>query len=108
MPSWSTHLVTANVLLKKINIDKNLFIFGNILPDINNAFFIEGVTNKLSHKETHFTKDIDLKDIIFNYNNVERFKNEYMSRFDNPVILGYFVHLLMSITYIMEVKNLLG
>lgn len=94
MPSWSVHLVTANKLLEKLNVDRNSFVFANVLPDINNAYFIEGVRNKLSHKETHFTKDEDLKDIKFNYNNVKRFKQEYYNKLDNPVVLGYLTHLL--------------
>ena len=94
MPSWRVHLVTANKVAEKLNLDKNTFIFANILPDINNAYFIEGVKNKLSHKQTHFTDEADLKEIKFNYNNVERFKEKYKEKLKNPTILGYLVHLL--------------
>ena len=94
MPSWRVHLVTANKVANRISVDKNTFLFANILPDINNAFFIEGVKNKASHKQTHFTKEEDLKEIKFNYNNVKRFKEEYKEKLKDASVLGYLVHLI--------------
>ena len=45
MPSWGVHLGIANKVLKNIdNIDKNLFMFGNVTPDINNGYVIKNVS----------------------------------------------------------------
>ena len=95
MPAWITHIVTANKVLEKINIeDKNSFIFGNILPDINNGYFVKNLKNILDHTQTHFTLEEDLRKNEFNYNNIERFKKEYSNYMSNPIVLGYLVHML--------------
>lgn len=95
MPAWTTHLVTANKVLEKIDIeDKNSFIFGNILPDVNNGYFVTNVTNVLNHKKTHFTTEEDIKDNKFNFNNIQRFIEEYKDDISNPLLLGYLVHML--------------
>ena len=45
MPSWGIHLGIANKLSQKIeNIDKNLFMFGNVVPDINNGYVVEDIS----------------------------------------------------------------
>ena len=42
MPSWGVHLGIANKVLKNIdNVDKNLFMFGNVTPDIKNGYVIK-------------------------------------------------------------------
>ena len=55
MPSWGVHLGIANKVLKNIdNIDKNLFMFGNVTPDINNGYVIKNVSKIIAHKITHY------------------------------------------------------
>ena len=62
MPSWGIHLEIANRVYKKLeNIDKNLFMFGNVMPDINNGYVIKDVNKIISHKKTHYDGEKDFK-----------------------------------------------
>ena len=62
MPSWGVHLGIANKVLKNIdNIDKNLFMFGNVTPDINNGYVIKNVSKIIAHKITHYDGEKDFK-----------------------------------------------
>lgn len=94
MPGWAIHTIIANKLSEKINIDKNSFIFGNIVPDINNGYVVDNIGEIISHMDTHFTKEEDIKEIKFNFNNIKRFRDEYKNNMNNPIVLGYFTHLL--------------
>lgn len=88
MPNWKIHLEVAKKVNKKLEYDGEyleLFLLGNILPDINNGYVVKGISKKLSHTQTHFKNDIDKTYI--------NFYNEYKSCFNNPLIVGYFVHL---------------
>ena len=62
MPSWGIHLGIANKLSQKIeNIDKNLFMFGNVVPDINNGYVVEDISKIIPHKITHYDGEKDFK-----------------------------------------------
>ena len=88
MPNWGEHILVANKLLKKFKItDINLFIFANILPDIQNGYLVKGISNIVPHKVNHF----DLDDNRWGYQN---FYDIYMDKMDNEAILGYWIHLL--------------
>ncbi len=106
MPNWRIHLEIA----KRINQEKNfidrdleLFMLGNILPDINNAYTIEDVSKKISHRYTHFKqeeKEMHLE-----------FLNQYGKKvFTNPLFYGYFVHLytdyLWNTNFKKKAKNI--
>lgn len=94
MPGWAIHTIIANKISEKIKADKNSFIFGNIVPDINNGYVVDNINILISHMDTHFTKEEDIKGLKFNFNNIERFRDEYKNNMDNPIVLGYFTHLL--------------
>lgn len=88
MPNWKTHLEVAKRLNSKLNLKDNEyieFLFGNILPDINNAYIVTDISNKISHNITHFNKD--------NYKGYSNFYNEYKDYMDNKIVLGYYTHL---------------
>ena len=90
MPSWGIHLATAKKVLEKINIeDENDFIFGNILPDIENGYLFRDVSHIVSHPITHY--DLYPREKFSSHN---RFFNIYEDNMNNKVILGYLVHLL--------------
>ena len=93
MPSWITHLVTANKVSEKINIEKDEFIFGNIMPDILVGFNVN-VEKTVPYAITHFAKIVNINGIDIPVPNIEEYKKEYSEKFDNPVVLGYFTHLL--------------
>lgn len=101
MPSWITHLVTANKILEKstnlpevIKNGQSEFIFGNIMPDILNGFNVT-IKNKLSYYTTHFAKKVEINGIQLPIPDIDRFKQEYKNKFiDNPLIYGFYTHLL--------------
>lgn len=93
MPNWGEHLLIANKLLKKIKLDENLFLFGNILPDVQDGFLVKGISNIQPHKINHY----DLNGENYNPNNkkeYEVFYEMYSKKIDNPIIMGYLTHLI--------------
>ena len=47
MPNWKTHLEVDKRLNNKLKLKDNEyieFLFGNILPDINNAFIVSDIS----------------------------------------------------------------
>lgn len=96
MPSWITHIATAKEVAKRINIKENKlgeFVFGNIMPDILEGHQIS-VKNTLSYYITHFAKKININGIELLIPDIELFKKEYEQLFNNPVVCGFFIHLL--------------
>ena len=93
MPSWGIHLEIANRVYKKIgNIDKNLFMFGNVMPDINNGYVIKDVNKIISHKITHYDGEKDFK-------GYKRFYIKYAKYMQNPIFLGSLTHLMTDYYY---------
>ncbi len=93
MPNWGEHLLIANKILKKIKLDENLFLFGNILPDVQDGFLVKGISNIQPHKINHYDLNGE------NYNpdtkkEYEVFYEMYSKKIDNPVIMGYLSHLI--------------
>ena len=88
MPSWGIHLGIANKLSQKIeNIDKNLFMFGNVVPDINNGYVVEDISKIIPHKITHYDGEKDFK-------GYRKFFIKYIKNVKNPVVLGSLTHLM--------------
>ena len=88
MPSWGIHLGVANKLSQKIeNIDKNLFMFGNLVPDINNGYVVKSISKIVSHKITHYDGEKDFK-------GYKKFYIKYINDIKNPVVLGSLTHLM--------------
>lgn len=54
MPTWAIHLSIAKKLNTKLNLSKDEFLFGNILPDIPNGYYIKDISSITSYNETHF------------------------------------------------------
>ena len=83
MPSWGIHLATAKKVLEKINIeDENDFIFGNILPDIENGYLFRDVSHIVSHPITHYSLYPREK-----FSSHKRFCNIYNNNMNNKVTL---------------------
>ena len=60
MPTWKTHIKIAKDLLKKLDLnesDQELFLIGNILPDINNSYVVKDIKVKIEHQKTHYVND---------------------------------------------------
>lgn len=89
MPAWKVHLEVAKRLknfFKYNDEEYKLFLLGSILPDINNAHFINA-SKVIGHDITHFENPN--KDIHNSYIN---FLDE-VKHLRNPLENGYFIHL---------------
>lgn len=90
MPRWGEHLYIASKIYIKIKdiikMDKNLFLFGNILPDVQDGYLVKDISNIVSHQINHY-------DFDNNKNVYENFYNLYSKQLNNSLILGYFTHL---------------
>lgn len=89
MPNWRIHLEIGKQIGKLINYDDKdleLFLFGNILPDINNCYLVKDISKKIDHDDTHFKNT--------NNSTYQAFYEEYKDKIkENPVVFGYFTHL---------------
>ena len=93
MPSWGIHLKLAKKLNKKLNLDNDLFTFGNLIPDVDSdsiyirkdAHYYTGIRNKKCPNE-----------LVIDLN---KFLNDYKDRFKNPMIIGYYCHILTDEFY---------
>lgn len=79
MPCWSIHLGVCKEVNNEIELDNDLIYFGCILPDI--------LDKKYSHYYENYTINID------------GFLNDYKDRMNNPLIMGYYIHLLTDLFY---------
>ena len=95
MPSWITHLVTANRLCEKLDIkDKNSFLFGNIMPDILNNYIVKKTNIHKDYEITHFTRDVVINGVEYDFPDFNNFFEQYKDKMSNPIVCGFYVHLL--------------
>lgn len=88
MPSWNIHLEAGNRVADKLKLSgkkRKAFLFGCLLPDINNGY-INRVEVEKPHESTHYA--YDQKSSLNFYAN---YKDE-IDRLD-PICLGYLFHL---------------
>lgn len=88
MPNWRIHLEIGKIIGKKIKYNKQdmqLYMLGNILPDINNGHIVKDISKVLSHEFTHYRSEK-----IAGYMN---FYNLNKKNANNPIIVGFLVHL---------------
>lgn len=86
MPSWGIHLEIANRVNKKLNLNTNEFLFGNILPDIQDGYVVADISNIVNHLESHYYDGI--------HNTYERFYEFNKDIINEDISIGYLVHLL--------------
>ena len=88
MPSWSIHLKIAKELNNKYNLEPNSFLFGSVLPDTNEDW---GYKRFDSHYYgTKVFPECPGENMI----DIDKFLDEYKDHLDNPLVIGYYVHLL--------------
>lgn len=104
MPSWNTHLEAGHRLAKQLKLTgpkRQEFLFGCILPDINNGY-INNVKVRKRHQETHYA---------FNDKSTRNFYAENQAKIDafEPLYLGYLFHLYtdgyFNHTFYHEIKK---
>lgn len=89
MPNWKIHIEVAkrlNETLQYQGDDYQLFLFGNILPDVNNCFIVTDISKKISHRETHYSDGPDEEHVNF----YKLYQDKILT---NPLLCGYYIHL---------------
>ena len=99
MPRWGIHLdIATKILDSNKTIDKNLFLFGNILPDIQVGYMVPDVSNIVKYDISHY----ELK------NGTTMYMNFYKSNIDKmnePIFMGYFTHLVADYCFNTRLKK---
>ena len=100
MPSWSIHLAIAKEVNKVLNLDADLFYYGNLIPDVDRGTLI-------SRDDAHYyNKNLAFPNCPKEYMiDLEAFLNDYKEQLTNPLILGYYCHLLVDTFYDNEIYS---
>lgn len=88
MPSWNVHLEAGTKLAKKLKFTgakRQEFLWGCLLPDINNGY-INKVKRRKHHGETHYAYD-QKSSLNFYAENRDKIRAR------DPIFLGYLFHL---------------
>ena len=94
MPSWSIHLALAKRVSDKLHLNEDLFLYGNLIPDIDFG-------SLKSRRQTHYYDT----NIYFDFCNkarkidIDSFLLDYKKALNNHLILGYYSHLLTDNFY---------
>lgn len=103
MADWNTHLYCANKVNKKLNFegtDSTLFLYGNLLPDINPGWLFKTDVH-VDHTVTHFyDKDLGPEYYWAPYRFYAKYEHEIKA--ENPLFLGYLFHLWLDISIMTE------
>jgi len=87
MPSHKIHLAIAKKINDKLNYDLDSVMLGSVLPDI---------CNEKDHQLSHFqVGEKDLEGLA----NPDKFIKKYKDKLDNPVMIGYLIHILTDRFY---------
>ncbi len=93
MPSWSIHLKIAKELNKKYHFDEEPFYFGNLLPDTDKEW-------KEKRFDAHYYGFKKFpKCPGENMIDIDKFIIDYEKCIDNPLIIGYYLHLVTDNYY---------
>jgi len=89
MPSWSIHLKIAKMVNERLNLDKDNFYYGNLIPDVDRN------TKIGRYKAHYYNKNLPFfncpkEEMI----DIDKFLNDYKKNISNPIVLGYYSHLL--------------
>lgn len=92
MPAWEMHIAIANRVNKILNLDDELFIIGNVMPDAE-GYVIKDPSVKVAYAVSHYAEhNIEgVKEVLPKY---QRFIQKYNNKMNNPIVMGYFVHIL--------------
>lgn len=94
MPSWSVHLALAKKENKKLKLNEDLFLYGNLIPDVDKGTSISRYQAHYYNEDLPFPTVPQEKMIDIN-----KFLEIYKNKLNNPLILGYYSHLLTDQFY---------
>jgi hypothetical protein len=101
MPNLKVHLEVARNVCDELNIngkDRELILFGSILPDINTRDIIDNIKEYREHSLTHFEIGKARKDLVF----LKKYE-EYLN--NNKIVLGYYIHLFTDVYWTGDFFN---
>ena len=87
MPSHKIHLSIAKRVNDKLNLDLDSIMLGSVLPDI-----CENKNHSISHYQIG---EKDLEGLA----NPDKFVDKYKEKLNNPIMIGYLIHLLTDRFY---------
>jgi len=94
MPSWSVHLAVAKKVNKQLGLNEDLFLYGNLIPDVDKGTSITRYAAHYYNENLPFPTVPQEKMIDIN-----KFLDIYKNKLNNPLILGYYSHLLTDQFY---------
>ena len=74
--------------------EENEFIFANIMPDILEGYNVQEVSKIVRDYQTHYPKKQEINGITIPVPDIQKFKEQYREKLQNPIIKGYYCHLL--------------
>ena len=89
MPSWSIHLAIAKKVNEKLQLNNELFLYGNLMPDVDKKTSITRYNAHFYNPNLPFPT-VPREKMI----DIDKFLEVYMDKLNNPLILGYYAHLL--------------
>ena len=93
MPSWSIHLKIGKELLKRMDLDKDKFLFGSTIPDTDYEW-------KLERFKAHYYGNLKFPKCPFeNMIDIEAFLKDYKEVLNDDLIKGFYAHLLADNYY---------
>lgn len=98
MPSWSIHLEVAKKVNEKLKLNKDLFYYGNLIPDVDKNSSINRYNAHYYDKNLPYF-NCPREHMI----NIDLFLKDYKDNLSNPLILGYYCHLLTDYYYNLKV-----
>lgn len=97
MPRWGIHLEIANRIKYKINTDSNEYLFGNILPDVQDGYLVKDISNILNHLDNHYNDLIN--------NTYDIFYEIHKEIINEDIVIGYLIHLLTDFYFNKSFDN---
>ncbi len=94
MPSWAIHLRVAEELAKNMQVEeRQRFLLGNLLPDVNVGYLINPVSKKIPYSVTHYGKIETYDGKTREFPDYKGFRQRYEKKMNDPIMLGYLAHL---------------
>lgn len=87
MPSHKIHLTIANEVNKVLKLDNDSIMLGSVMPDL---------VNSNNHGVSHYQIEGSYEDELAN---PDKFVREYKEKLNNPIIMGYLIHILTDRYY---------
>ena len=88
MASWAMHMEIGKRVCEKLNFDKDLFNYGNLIPDVDKG-------TSVSRHDAHFYGDMGFESCPREKMiSINKFLGVYQNKLANHMILGYYCHLI--------------